>query len=295
MDMMSLLCLFLQDYKSTPMVHLGRKASLKIERLTDFGFFLDGENKGEILMPKRYITPQMKIGDYVDVFVFLDGEERIVATTETPYAQEGEFGSMRVNKVERVGAFLDWGVSKELLVPFNEQKIRMEEGRYYFVYVYLDKVTDRLAASMKIEKFLNKDKVPYKVGDQLKAYVWTKTELGYKCVTQDRFQGVLYSNEIFKPLRPGDKLTVFVKKVRDDGKLDLSIQPIGYKKIDTNAQKILDLLSKAHGKLPYNDKTDPEVIYKIFGFSKKVFKQAIGHLYKQRLIKITERGIEKVG
>lgn len=275
-------------------VELGKKATLDIVKRTDFGFFLDGKNFGEILMPKRYITPDMEVGKPVDVFVFLDGEERVVATTETPYAEVGEFARMKVNKVERVGAFLDWGVSKELLVPFSEQKIKMEEGRYYFVYVFLDEVTDRLAASMKIEKFLNKSTPNYTVGQQLQVIISGITDIGYKCITKEKFQGVLYKNEVYKKLNVGDKLDVYVKKIRDDFKIDFSTEAIGYKKIDKNAQRIMDLLVKSKGKLPYNDKTDPEVIYQIFGFSKKVFKQAIGNLFKQRQIIIKPDGIEKV-
>ncbi|MBK8628432.1 MAG: GntR family transcriptional regulator [Saprospiraceae bacterium] len=273
------------------MVQLGHKTSLRIVKKTDFGYFLDGGERGEILMPNRYVTPEMVIDDYVDVFVFLDGEERIVATTETPYAQEGEFGWMKVNKIETVGAFLDWGVSKELLVPFSEQKIKMEEGRYYLVYVYLDKLTDRLAATMKVEKFLDKSPSDYKVNDQVDLIIWTATEVGYKAIINGKHQGVIYRNEIFKPIHTGQKMVGYIKKVREDGKIDLALDPLGYVKIDAQAQKVLDLLHKSKGKLPYNDKTDPEVIYKIFGMSKKVFKQAIGTLYKQKQITITDQGI----
>lgn len=273
------------------MVQLGHKTSLRIVKKTDFGYFLDGGERGEILMPNRYVTPEMVIDDYVDVFVFLDGEERIVATTETPYAQEGEFGWMKVNKIETVGAFLDWGVSKELLVPFSEQKIKMEEGRYYLVYVYLDKLTDRLAATMKVEKFLDKSPSDYKVNDQVDLIIWTATEVGYKAIINGKHQGVIYRNEIFKPIQTGQKMVGYIKKVREDGKIDLALDPLGYVKIDAQAQKVLDLLHKSKGKLPYNDKTDPEVIYKIFGMSKKVFKQAIGTLYKQKQITITDQGI----
>lgn len=275
------------------MVELGKKATLRIVKRTDFGFYLDGLNFGEILMPKRYITQDMEIDGAVDVFVFLDGEERIVATTETPYAEVGEFARMKVNKVERVGAFLDWGVSKELLVPFSEQKIKMEEGRYYFVYVFHDTKTDRLAASMKIEKFLNKSVPSFKIGEKLKAIISASTDIGYKCISEDKYQGVLYKNEVFKKLQVGDHIDVYVKKIREDYKIDFSLEPIGYHKVDKNAQRILDLLDKSKGKLPYNDKTDPEVIYQIFGFSKKIFKQAIGNLYKQRQIMINSDGISK--
>jgi predicted RNA-binding protein (virulence factor B family) len=273
------------------MVQLGHKTSLRIVKKTDFGYFLDGGEKGEILMPNRYVTPEMIVDNYVDVFIFLDGEERIVATTETPYAQEGEFGWMKVNKIESVGAFLDWGVSKELLVPFSEQKIKMEEGRYYLVYVYLDKLTDRLAATMKVEKFLDKSPSDYKVNDQVDLLIWTATDVGYKAIINGKHQGVIYKNEIFKPIHTGQKMVGYIKKVREDGKIDLALDPLGYVKIDAQAQKVLDLLHKSKGKLPYNDKTDPEVIYKIFGMSKKVFKQAIGTLYKQKQITISDQGI----
>lgn len=276
------------------MVNLGHKASLRIVKKTDFGYFLDGGEKGEILMPNRYVTPEMVIDDYVDVFIFLDGEERIVATTETPYAEEGEFGWMKVNKIENVGAFLDWGVSKELLVPFSEQKIKMEEGRFYLVYVYLDKLTDRLAATMKIEKFLDKTPSEYTVGEKVDLIIWTATDVGYKAIINGKHQGIIYRNEIFKPIKSGQKMPGYIKKIREDGKIDLSIEPIGYVRIDTNSQKILDLLEKAGGKMPYNDKTDPQVINQIFGISKKVFKAAIGNLYKQKQIEISEVGITKI-
>lgn len=276
------------------MVSLGRKAKLTILKSTDFGFYLDGEDLGEILMPKRYISSEMNVGDAVDVFVFLDGEERVVATTETPYVQADEFGVMKVNKIENVGAFLDWGVSKELLVPFSEQTIKMQEGKHYFVYVYVDTLTDRPVASMKIDKFLNKHDPQYKPGEKLEVLIWKVTDIGYKCITDDKFQGLLYKTEVFKNVQPGDRLTVYVKKIRNDGKIDLATEPVGREKFDAKTEKILHLMEKSGGKLPYNDKTTPEVIYRIFGMSKKVFKQSIGHLYKKRLILITDKGIETV-
>jgi predicted RNA-binding protein (virulence factor B family) len=276
------------------MLQLGHKATLKIVKKVDFGFYLDGLNMGEILLPKRYMTADMEVGKDVDVFVFLDGEERIVATTETPFAEEGQFGWMKVSKIENVGAFLDWGVSKELLVPFSEQKVRMVEGRYYLVYVYLDKLTERLAATMKIEKHLAKDHGNFKVGQEVELMIWTATEVGYKAIIDGKYQGVIYKNEIFDTISTGQKTKGYIKKVREDGKIDLSLEPIGYVKVDKNAQKILTLLSKTKGHMPYNDKTDPEVIYKIFGMSKKVFKQTLGSLYKQRQITIADTGIDLV-
>lgn len=273
------------------MISLGRTATLKINRRTDFGFFLDAENLGEILMPNRYILPNMNIGDMVEVFVFLDGEERLVATTEQPKVQVGEVGYLKVVALEKVGAFLDWGVSKHLLVPFSEQKVKMELDRSYLVYVYIDKITDRIVATMKLEKFIDKIPHQYTVGQNIDLQIWTKTEVGYKAIINHQHHGILYHNEIFQPLRIGQKLQGYIKKVRPDGKIDLSIGAIGYQKVDSHSEKILNMLTKAKGFLPYNDKTDPDVIYKIFGMSKKTFKMTIGNLFKRKLLLIDDKGI----
>lgn len=277
------------------MVSLGKINKLKIVKKVDFGVYLDGNQLGEILMPKRYVTADMKIGDEVTVMVYLDGEERYVATTEKPLVQVGEVAWLKVNKIEKAGAFLDWGLSKELLVPFSEQKIKMEEERSYLVFVYVDKVTERIVASMKLERFFSKTIPPFTKNEEVDIIVWTPTDIGYKVVVQGQYQGVLYKNEVFKKLTIGQKLKAFIKKVREDGKIDLVLDQPGYVKIDNTAKLILNILAKAGGHLPYNDKTDPDVIYNIFGISKKAFKQSIGNLFKQRLIVITDKGIEKVG
>jgi uncharacterized protein len=276
------------------MVELGKLNTLKIARKVDFGLYLDGKNLGEILMPKRYVLPTLVIGDEVEVIVYLDGEERIVATTETPLAQVGDFAWLKVNKIETSGAFLDWGLSKELLVPFSEQKIKMEEGRFYLVFVYIDPLTDRITATMKLEKFISKDIPTYKINEEVDLIIWTPTEIGYKAIVNGKHQGVLYKNEVFKKLVTGQKLKAYIKKIREDGKIDLTLEAQGYVRIDKASQSILDIITKAGGFLPYNDKTDPDVIYSIFGVSKKAFKQSIGNLFKQRLILISEKGIEKV-
>lgn len=275
------------------MTQLGKINTLSIVKHVDFGVYLDGENMGEILMPKRYVTPDMKDGDEVTVMVYLDGEERYVATTEVPLAQVGDFAWLKVNKIENAGAFLDWGLSKELLVPFSEQKIKMEEGRSYLVYIYIDKVTDRITASMKLEKFFDSTTPEYAKNEEVDIIVWTPTEIGYKAIVNGKHQGVLYKNEVFKKLVTGQKMKAYIKKVREDGKIDLILDKPGYVKIDSTAQSIMTLLEKAGGFLPYNDKTDPEVIYNIFGISKKAFKQSIGNLFKQRLITLSDKGIEK--
>jgi len=273
---------------------LGQINHLKIVRKVDFGFYLDGENLGEILMPKRYIFPEMKIGDTIEVMVYLDGEERLLATTEIPLAQVGDFAYLKVNKIENVGAFLDWGLSKELLVPFSEQKVKMEEGKSYVVYVYIDKITDRIAGSMKLEKFISKEKPEYTINQEVDLLIWTLTDVGYKAIINNQHIGVIYKNEIFRKISSGQKIKGYIKKIRDDLKIDLTLDKIGYTKIDNFAQIILNAIEKAGGFLPYNDKTDPEIIYNIFGMSKKVFKQSIGNLFKQRFIEITPEGIKKL-
>jgi len=273
---------------------LGQINHLKIVRKVDFGFYLDGENLGEILMPKRYIFPDMKIGDTIDVMVYLDGEERLLATTEIPFAQVGDFAYLKVNKIENVGAFLDWGLSKELLVPFSEQKVKMEEGKSYVVHVYIDKITDRITGSMKLEKFINKEKPEYTINQEVDLLIWTLTDVGYKAIINNQHIGVIYKNEIFRKISNGQKMKGYIKKIRDDDKIDLTLDKIGYTKIDSFAQLILNAIQKSGGFLPYNDKTDPEIIYNIFGMSKKVFKQSIGNLFKQRYIEITPEGIKKL-
>ncbi|MBK7805095.1 MAG: S1-like domain-containing RNA-binding protein [Saprospiraceae bacterium] len=276
------------------MAQLGQINHLKIVRKVDFGFYLDGENLGEILMPKRYIFPDMKIGDTIDVMVYLDGEERLLATTEIPFAQVGDFAYLKVNKIENVGAFLDWGLSKELLVPFSEQKVKMEEGKSYVVHVYIDKITDRITGSMKLEKFINKEKPEYTINQEVDLLIWTLTDVGYKAIINNQHIGVIYKNEIFRKISNGQKMKGYIKKIRDDDKIDLTLDKIGYTKIDSFAQLILNAIEKSGGFLPYNDKTDPEIIYNIFGMSKKVFKQSIGNLFKQRYIEITPEGIKKL-
>lgn len=276
------------------MAQLGQINHLKIVRKVDFGFYLDGENLGEILMPKRYIFPDMKIGDTIDVMVYLDGEERLLATTEISFAQVGDFAYLKVNKIENVGAFLDWGLSKELLVPFSEQKVKMEEGKSYVVHVYIDKITDRITGSMKLEKFINKEKPEYTINQEVDLLIWTLTDVGYKAIINNQHIGVIYKNEIFRKISNGQKMKGYIKKIRDDDKIDLTLDKIGYTKIDSFAQLILNAIEKSGGFLPYNDKTDPEIIYNIFGMSKKVFKQSIGNLFKQRYIEITPEGIKKL-
>lgn len=274
------------------MAELGKTNTLTILKNSDFGLFLDGQDLGEILLPKRYVTPDMKPGGEVVVFIYLDGEERYTATTEKPAAEVGQVAFMKVRSIEKAGAFLEWGIMKDVLVPFSEQKVKMEAGKYYIVFLYVDKITERITASMKLEKFIHKSPPDYTSGEEVDGIIVQSTDLAYKVVINNRHFGLLYKNEVFKPFMVGQKLNVHVKKVRDDGKVDLAVDAPGHVKLDTNSQKILDRLTSEGGFLPFHDKTDAEVIYRHFGISKKVFKASIGQLYKQRKIEILPHGIK---
>ncbi|MFZ1705491.1 MAG: S1-like domain-containing RNA-binding protein [Saprospiraceae bacterium] len=276
------------------MAELGKTNSLKIIKTVDFGLYLDGGNLGEILLPKRYVTPEMAVDDIIRVFIYLDGEERYTATTAVPKAEVGQVAYLQVKSIEKVGAFLEWGIMKDVLVPFSEQKIKMELHKFYPVYLYVDKITDRITATMKLEKFLHKTKPEFENGQSVEGTIIGITDLAYKAAIDHSHIGLLYQNEVFKPLILGQKITAYIRKVREDGKIDLSFEAPGYQKMDAVSQKILERLQKEGGFLPFHDKTEAEVIYKTFGISKKVFKSAIGNLYKLRKITLQKNGIQSV-
>ncbi len=273
------------------MAEIGKYNSLRVIKEVDFGVYLDGASEGEILMPIRYVPANCKPGDLVDVFVYLDSEDRPVATTEKPFAVVGEFAMLRVNSVNKIGTFLDWGIMKDLLVPFREQKATMMEGRSYLVYIYVDEETKRIAASAKLNKFLDKTLPEYSVGQEVDLIVESETDLGYKAIINNCHWGILYENEVFEQLAKGLKIKGYIKKIRPDNKIDLSLHPLGYEKVDPITQMILDDLKKAGGFIAVSDKSDAEEVYRVFGISKKTFKQAIGSLYKRRIISITTEGI----
>jgi uncharacterized protein len=272
-------------------VNIGKYNTLRVIKEVDFGVYLDGEQEGEILMPVRYVPKNCKVGDSVDVFLYLDSEDRPVATTEKPYAQVGEFAMLRVKSVNKIGTFLDWGIMKDLLVPFREQKVTMEEERSYLVYIYVDAESKRIVASAKLNKFLNKTVPEYTVGQQVDLVVESETDLGFKAIVNNSHWGILYENEVFEQLDKGLKIKGYIKKIRTDDKIDLSLQPIGYDKVDPISQMILDQLNGVGGFIAVSDKSDAEQVYRVFGISKKSFKQAIGALYKKRLITIGTDGI----
>jgi predicted RNA-binding protein (virulence factor B family) len=273
------------------MAEIGKINTMRINRAVDFGVYLDGGEEGEILMPKKYIPEGKQIGDEVEAFVYMDSEDRPVATTEKPLVQVGQFGALKVLEVNELGAFADWGVLKDLLIPYAEQRENLEEGQSVVVYVYLDKVSRRIVGSAKVEKFLDTYALDVEEGDEVDLMIFGKTPLGYKAIVNGLHTGVLYKNEVFKPLRIGDQMKGFIKKIREDEKIDLSLSKASFEQSKDLTSIIIAKLKENGGFLRVTDKSNPDVIYQLFGESKKTFKKAVGHLYKQRLIVIEEEGI----
>lgn len=273
------------------MYEIGNYNTLRVVKLVSFGVYLDGGEGKEILLPTRYVPKGVKVDDEIQVFIYHDNEGRLIATTLRPKAVVGEFAFMRVKSVNDTGAFLDWGLMKDLLVPFKEQKMTMREGKWYLVYVHLDHLTGRIVASARIEKFLGNVPPVYQLNQEVDLLVADDTEIGYKVIVDNLHWGMIYHNQVFQRLERGEHLKGYVKEVREDDKLDISLQPLGYQKIDGISQRILNALQMKEGFLPVHDKSDPEEIYSLFRCSKKAFKQAIGSLYKQRLITIEKEGI----
>ena len=273
------------------MLQIGNYNTLRVVKLVSFGVYLDGGEGKEILLPTRYVPKGVKVDDEIQVFIYHDNEGRLIATTLRPKAVVGEFAFMRVKSVNDTGAFLDWGLMKDLLVPFKEQKMTMREGKWYLVYVHLDHLIGRIVASARIEKFLGNVPPVYQLNQEVDLLVADDTEIGYKVIVDNLHWGMIYHNQVFQRLERGEHLKGYVKEVREDDKLDISLQPLGYQKIDGISQRILNALQMKEGFLPVHDKSDPEEIYSLFRCSKKAFKQAIGSLYKQRLITIEKEGI----
>lgn len=269
------------------MAQLGRINTLKINRKSDFGLYLIDEEGNEILLPNRYVAPDMHIGDEIDVFVYKDSEDRITATTETSKAQVGEFALLRVVATNSAGAFLDWGLPKDLLVPFREQKMRMQTGRSYIVYVYVDYNSDRIVASAKIDKFLDNRPADYHQGDPVEIIIAQRTDMGYKVIIDNLHSGIIYHNEIFKEINIGDRMEAYIKSVREDGKIDVTLADRADRRTMELADKILMHLMSHGRRMALTDKSSPEAIKAAFECSKKDFKKAIGHLYKKKLITLS--------
>lgn len=272
-------------------IELGKFNRLKVVKQVDFGMYLDDDIEGEILLPKRYVPQDCKVGDELDVFIYLDNEERLVATTQQPLVQVGQFACLEVAWVNQYGAFLNWGLMKDLFVPFSEQKMKMQVGKRYVVHVHLDEESFRIVASAKVDRYLSKEKADYVPGQEVEVLIWQKTDLGFKAIIENRFGGLLYDSEIFQPLHTGMRLKAYVKQVRDDGKIDLMLQKPGAGKVDDFAKTLLEHIRSNGGRTPLNDKTPAEEIYAMFGVSKKTFKKAVGDLYKKRLVVLQDDGI----
>lgn len=275
------------------MTQLGLFHTLPIVRLTDFGAFLDAAELGEILLPRRYLTDDMKPGSFVRVFVHLDSEDRPVATTDTPKAQVGQFAFLKVVATNRVGAFLDWGLGKDLLVPFGEQHKPMEEGRSYLVYVFVNRQDGRILASSKLDRFLDKTPANYRAGQEVALVVANSTDLGFKVIVNNAHWGLLFAREAPPGLRFGQSLKGFVKRVRPDGKLDIGLKSVGDRH-DDNTRKLLSALAAGQGFLALHDKSAPADIERVLGMSKAAFKRAVGGLLSQGEIALAQGGIRKL-
>jgi len=276
------------------MAEIGKYNRLKVVKEVDFGLYLDGGAFGEILLPDRYAPDRCEVGDQLAVFIYFDSEDRLIATTEKPYAMLEGFACLKVVAVNDHGAFLDWGLPKDLRVPFSQQNTRMKVGTSYVVHLYLDE-SGRIAASAKLDRFLNKTPVHYQVEEVVDLLIFGPTDLGYKAIVNDKHWGMLYFDDLFQPLQRGQRIQGFVKKVRSDQKIDLSLQKLGYGKVQDVTATILDAIKAEKGFMALTDKSPPDAIAKRFGISKKTFKKAVGALYKKKVIQIEAEGIRFIG
>lgn len=273
------------------MLELGKYSDLNVVRKTQNGIYLSDTSGNEVLLPYKFTQHEMSVGSNIRVFIYKDSEDRIVATTQIPKLQLHEFGMLKVETVNEVGAFLDWGLDKNLLVPFREQAMKMEEGRSYLIFVYLDEQTQRLAATAKLNRCLDNSELTVNVDDEVDLIMWKRSELGVKVIVNQRHEGLIFNNEFFATFKTGETLKGYVKAISEDNKLDIRIQNYGFSNIEPNAQKILERLNAEGGFLPLTDKSEPEDISARLEMSKKTFKKAIGTLYKQKQIRIEEDGI----
>ena len=273
------------------MIKIGKTNNLKVVKKVDFGLYLDGGESGEILLPKRYVDESMEVGDELDVFIYCDSEDRLVATTEKPLIEVGEFGLLKAVEVNRVGAFMEWGLQKDLLVPFREQSQEIRVGSSYVVYAFLDNATQRIVGSTKLNKYVGNRIPRYSEGDTVDILAVHKTDLGYKVIVDNLFWGMIYNNDLFDPLSPGDRIPAYVKTVREDGKIDVTLRERGGERVFQLANRIMGYLRDAGGEMTLSDSSSPEEIKAVFQCSKKDFKKALGYLYKKGKILIADGGV----
>ncbi|OAJ92303.1 CvfB family protein [Vibrio bivalvicida] len=274
------------------MIKVGQINHLEVVKRADFGLFLDAGDYGTTLLPNRFVPEGVEVGDFLDAFLYFDSDSQLVATTETPIAQVGEWGLMKIEGVNSIGAFADWGIKgKDLLIPFSEQRARFAAGQSVLVYVYSDKASGRIVGTTKFNKWLDKTPAKYTRNQQVDLIIAERSDLGFKAIVEGEHWGMIFKSDVFGKLFIGKKLKGYIKSVREDGKIDLSLQKVGVGKMDDLSQKVLDLLEKKGGFLPLNDKSSPEAIFAAFRTSKGTFKKTIGGLYKQGKIIIDKEGI----
>lgn len=275
-------------------IKFGEYNKLTVVKKVDFGMYLDGGDEGEILLPTRYVPEGCKPGDELEVFIYLDQDERPIATTLKPLAKVGDFAYLEVSWVNEYGAFLNWGLMKDIFCPFREQKKRMEKGLSYIVYITIDEDSYRLMATAKVDKHLSQERPSYKHGDEVEMLVWQKTELGFKVIIDNKYNGLIYENQVFRPLRTGDRIKGYIDHIRQDGKIDVTIQRTGHQQTLDFSETLFNYLKENNGFCELGDKSPSELIADRFKVSKKTYKKAIGDLYKRRLITIEENGIRLV-
>jgi len=276
------------------MLKIGEQNQLRILRSTSVGFYLGDEEGNDILLPNKYCSEDFDIDDVIDVFVYKDHEQRWVATTLTPMVRIHEFAYLNVKSSSPIGAFLDWGLEKDLFVPFKEQNQKMVTGQSYVIYLYEDKQTERLVATTKLNRYFKNDSIEIAPGSEVDLLVFETTPLGFNVVVNQLYKGLIYHTEIFKPIAVGDQLKGYVKLIREDGGIDISLQPKGVKRLEEGAERIMNYIERNKGFLELTDKSDPALIMKKLQMSKKNFKNSIGILYKQRLIRLEPNGIYSV-
>ena len=274
-------------------MEIGKINKLTVARATDFGNYLEDDAGNEVLLPNAYVTDDLNIDDEIEVFVYNDSEGRIVATTLKPYVQLEEFAFLQVKEVNKYGAFMDWGLPKDLMVPFAEQTKKMEGKKWYLIFLIKDEQTDRLIGSGKVNKFVNFKDIDVKQGDEVDLLLYKMTELGMNTIVNNIYKGLIFTSNIHKNIQPGDRIKGYVKQVREDGKIDILLEPIGYENsIDKNSGIILSVLKENNGFLDLTDKSAPEDIKHKLGLSKKAFKKGLGNLYKQKIVELNEDGIK---
>jgi len=283
----------IHKFMSLPLIEIGKLNTLRVIKYTDFGMYV-GDEVEEILMPLKWVPRGVQVDDMIEVFIYKDHEDRPIATTMKPKLMRDQFGFLTVKQIGGPGAWLDWGLEKDLLVPFKEQQDNMSEGQEYLVFMYLDELTDRLVASTHFNRFLEREEIDLDVGDQVNILVVEKGELGFTVIIDHTYKGLIFYNDIFKHIEPGVRTIGYIRQIREDNKIDVALEPIGLEKMEPNAQKVLDLLKLNGGYLAVSDKSSPEDIKETAQMSKRNFKMAIGGLYKKRMITIEKAGIKLI-